>query len=111
VALRADGVGAPHGVLHLDRPARSVAVDVFLRPSGPPRAAPVPGPTVAVVLSHAEAGRTVRLRPEHDVRGEAVRFRLSDATRARIASTPGAWRVRAQADGRPLAEAAIDVPA
>jgi hypothetical protein len=88
---------------------QSVVVDVFLRGRRPRRRPPRPGPTLAVVLSHAGSSLTLRLRPRHDVREDAVRIRLTDETLSRLLGAPGTWRLAAHLGGRLVSETALDV--
>jgi len=100
LSVRADGAPLGDGSA-LAPGARNGAVDVFLRPRGTGRP-PRPGPTLALVLSHAASNTTLRLTPRHDVRADAVRVPLKDATLARILARPGAWRLEARMEGHPV---------
>lgn len=89
---------------------RAITVDVFLRAKRPRRPAST-GPTMALVLSHAASSTTLRLTPVRDVRGDAVRTRLKDATLTRVLARPGTWRLEARLDGRAIAERRMEVEA
>jgi hypothetical protein len=62
-----------------------------------------------VFLSQGTAGRSIRLTPRADVRGDAVRFRLRDETLRGLLAWPGRWRVAARADDRLIGEGWVDV--
>ena len=65
--------------------------------------------SLSLVLTHSE--RTLRLRPRRDVRDDAIRVRLRDATLRRLLAVPGTWRLLARLDGRLVAQADLDVAA
>lgn len=68
-------------------------------------------PPLVVTLSHAEAGRTVRLAPRADAAGGAARFRVTGDALAAVLAVPGRWRVLARADGALLAVGTVVVEA
>lgn len=105
-----DGRAFPaHSAARVAPGAALVAIDAFLHRRGPPVRQPRPGPTLSIVLSHAEAGRSIRLTPMHDVRGAAARVRLRPETLEALRDVPGTWRVQARLDGGAVAETELEV--
>jgi hypothetical protein len=79
VVLGVEGDGDARGDLAVLRPgATGLVIDVHTDPA---LATVVDAPPLVVALSHAGAGRTVRLSPRRDAVGGAARFR-SSATRS-----------------------------
>jgi hypothetical protein len=106
LVVNADGSPARAGGDPVVTPdTRGLALDIFLDGAGEVPARQ--GPTLAVVLSHGRESRIVRLTPVKDVRQDALRVRLSDATLAEVLAHPGRWRVTVALDGRHVGEAAV----
>ena len=111
VVPSADGRQGPGTELLVPQGTESLVLDVFLSPPPAGRIGRCHGPTLALVLSHGQDSRTVRLTPVKDVCQDAVRVRLSEPTLREVLAHPGRWRVNAALDGRPLAQAGLLVPA
>lgn len=109
MSISVDGRRGPEGST-VPADTNAISVDVFLRAKNAHRP-PGPGPTMALVLSHASSNTTLRLTPVRDVRGDAVRTRLKDGTLARVLERPGTWRIQARLDGRALAEQRLEIEA
>lgn len=108
MSVSVDGRCEPgDGVVPAD--THALSVDVFLHAKGAPPRPPRPGPTLALVLSHAASNTTLRLTPVRDVVGDAVRTRLKEGTLARVLAHPGTWRILARLDGRPVVESRLEV--
>ena len=111
VVLAVEGADASCGEGHGDhavlRPgAQALVVDAHVGAAlGDLRDAP----PLVVALSHAEAGRTVRLSARREYAGGAARFRVVGDALKEIARIPGRWRVLVRADGALLAEGEVRV--
>ncbi len=108
VLASADGQGpAAGGDLAVGSGARDVRLDVFVEGgAGPTRGR---GPTLSVAISHGRESRTLRLRPVKDLRQDAVRLHLSPESLAHLRRHPGRWKASVALDGRPMAEAILQV--
>lgn len=104
-----DRAGADVGILTPRDGA--LVVDVFLKGRYGMRPHPVPrnGPSLHLACSSASAGRTVRITPIHDVRGDAVRVQVTPETMRRLRAHPGRWRVQATLGDRRIAIAELNV--
>ena len=111
VVLKVEGANASCGEAHGDhavlRPgAHALVVDAHV---GAALGDLKGGPPLVVALSHAEAGRTVRLSARSEYTGGAARFRVVGDALREIARVPGRWRVLVRADGTLLAEGEVQV--
>ncbi|MBL9087758.1 MAG: hypothetical protein JNM10_11520 [Planctomycetia bacterium] len=107
VVLAVEGDGQARGDLAVLRPgATGLVIDVHTDPA---LATVVDAPPLVVALSHAGAGRTVRLSPRRDAVGGAARFKVVGDALAEVLAHPGAWRVLVRADAALLAEATVQV--
>ncbi len=95
----------------LDRDSSSLLVDVLLRGRYglAPKCLRRKGPTMQITCSHPEASKSLRLRPTGDVRGDAVRVKVTRETLKRLKSEPGTWRMFVQLDDRCIATAPLHV--